>query len=136
MIVYKAKRKLLVFNNGTLLKTYSIALGKNPVGRKEYEGDFKTPEGAYTIYAKNPNSTYHKNLGISYPNALDKANAAFAGRPTGGDIKIHGCNKKLSFIGRLHRRVDWTHGCIALTDDEIDELYAHVQVGTRINIYP
>ena len=136
LVVYKSKRQLLAFSNGHLIKTYKIALGRNPIGHKEYEGDKKTPEGLYTIDAKNPHSGYHKNLGVSYPNQQDVENAERLGKPTGGDIKIHGLRNKTGYISKLHRWTDWTLGCIALTDQEVDELYNSVKIGTPIEIKP
>ncbi len=134
--VLKAKHQMRVYSKNELVKTYTIAIGLNPIGKKEYEGDKKTPEGHYTIYDKNPNSKYHKNLGISYPNATDKANAESLGKPPGGDVKIHGCNNKQSFLGKFQRWTDWTFGCVAVTNEEIDELYKHVAVGTPVSIVP
>ena len=136
LVVYKSKRQLLAYSNGTLIKTYKIALGGQPVGHKEFEGDKKTPEGFYTINDKNPHSGYHKNLGVSYPNQKDIANAKRHRKPAGGDIKIHGLRNKAGYIGKLHRWTDWTLGCIAVTDSEIDELYKAVKVGTSIEIKP
>lgn len=134
IVVIKSKRQLLVFSNGQLIKTYSIALGGNPTGDKQYEGDKRTPEGLYIINDKNANSSFHKNLGVSYPNQHDIQEARAIGRPPGGDIKIHGLKNGLGLIGKLHRLVDWTNGCIAVTNSEIDELFAHTPVGTPINI--
>ena len=136
LIVYKTKRQLLAYSNGHLTKTYKISLGRQPIGDKEYEGDKKTPEGLYFINDKNPNSVYHKNLGISYPDENDIKNAKRISKPTGGDIKIHGLRKKTGFISKFHRWFDWTLGCIALTDEEIDELYNAVKIGTPILIKP
>ncbi len=136
LVVYKSKRRLLAYSNGQLIKTYKIALGRQPVGHKEFEGDKKTPEGLYIINDKNPNSAYHKNLGVSYPNKKDVENAKRLGKPTGGDIKIHGLRNKTGYISKLHRWSDWTLGCIALTDQEVDELYYAVKVGTQIEIKP
>ena len=136
LVVYKSKRKLLAYADGKLIKTYTIALGRQPIGSKEFEGDRKTPEGSYIINAKNPYSGYHKNLGVSYPNQADIAHAKRLGKPTGGDIKIHGLRNKTGAIGKFHRWFDWTLGCIALTDQEIDELYHATEVGTRIEILP
>lgn len=136
LIVLKSKRQLLAYSNGELLKTYSIALGRAPMGDKEFEGDKKTPEGMYVINDKNPNSGYHKNLGISYPNAEDVENAKRLGKPPGGDVKIHGLRNGTGFIGKLHRLQDWTLGCIAVTNEEIDELYSAVAIGTPIEIKP
>ena len=136
LVVYKSKRQLLAYSNGELVKTYKIALGRQPVGDKEFEGDKKTPEGIYFINDKNPYSDYHKNLGISYPNKNDIENAKRLGKPTGGDVKIHGLRNKTGFISKFHRWYDWTFGCIAVTDEEIDELYKAVKVGTQIEIKP
>ena len=136
IVVNKSKREMLVYSNGQLLKTYKISLGKQPVGHKEFEGDNKTPEGVYSISDKNPNSGYHKNLGISYPDKDDLENARQLGKPAGGNIKIHGLRNGVGFIGKFHRWLDWTLGCIALTDKEIDELYEAVKIGTRIEIKP
>ncbi len=123
IVVKKDKREMYVFQKNTLLKTYKIALGLQPKGAKHYQGDMCTPEGLYFIKDKNPNSAYHKNLGISYPSNADKAFAARIGKATGGDVKIHGLPNGRGYIGSLHRVNDWTHGCIAVTNEEIDELF-------------
>lgn len=136
IIVYKSKHTLEAYSNNQLIVTYKIAIAKNPVGAKEYQGDLKTPEGAYTINDKNPNSGYHKNLGISYPNAQDIARAKQLGKPTGGDIKIHGLKNGQGYIGKFLRWKDWSNGCIALTDEEVDELYDHTLIGAIIEIKP
>ena len=134
IVVIKHRRQLIVYSKGIPLKTYRIALGKQPLGKKRFEGDMKTPEGTYYIDSKNPNSQYHKNLGISYPNREDQANARNHGRSAGGQIKIHGLKNGREFWGRLHRLFDWTRGCIAVTNEEIDELYQTVPIGTLIEI--
>ncbi|MHA3789846.1 L,D-transpeptidase family protein [Flavobacterium hauense] len=136
LVVYKSKRKMEAYANGSLVKTYDIALGKDPVGHKQCEGDNKTPEGSYIINARNPNSAYHKNLGVSYPNETDKANAVKLGKPAGGDIKIHGLKNGRGYIGKCHCLKDWTAGCIAVTNDEVDELYAAVKQNAEIEIFP
>ena len=135
IIVDKSDRTMQVFSEDNLLKTYSIAIGKNIRGKKEIKGDQKTPEGCYTIFNKNPHSQYHKNLGISYPNAEDKAHAKKLGKSAGGDIKIHGTGTKLGPLDVFHTWF-YTNGCIRVTNDEIDELYNSVLVGTKIDIYP
>ncbi|RRJ92561.1 L,D-transpeptidase family protein [Flavobacterium macacae] len=132
--VLKSQRKMLVYSEGELLKTYTISLGKNPIGHKEFEGDFKTPEGIYEINAKNPNSGYHKNLGVSYPNEKDIAHSKSLGKPTGGDIKIHGIRNGAGSISKFQRWKDWTAGCIAVTNEEMDELYESVKIGATIEI--
>jgi murein L,D-transpeptidase YafK len=128
LVVFKAKRQLLLYSQGKIFKTYKVALGKKPVGPKEKLGDKKTPEGRYVIDGHNPNSLFHKSIGISYPNKQDKA----LGR-TGGDIKIHGL--KID-IGKLHLLKNWTQGCIAVTNHEMDYIYDHVANKTPIFIYP
>jgi len=136
LVVYKSKRALLAYAHGKLLKSYRISLGGKPVGAKEIEGDLKTPEGLYYINDKNQHSGYHKNLGVSYPNEKDIAHAKTLGKTAGGDIKIHGLRNGMGFIGKLQRCVDWTFGCMALTNTEIDEIYRAVPIGTPIEINP
>jgi murein L,D-transpeptidase YafK len=134
ILVYKSRHELQAFSNSKLIVTYKIAIGKNAIGAKEYQGDLKTPEGMYTINDRNPNSGYHKNLGISYPNKQDVFRAKTLGRPTGGDIKIHGLRNGGGHVGKFHRWTDWTNGCIALDNAEMDELYDHVALGAPIEI--
>jgi len=134
ILVEKEARKLHVFAGDTLLKTYEIALGFFPEGHKEVEGDGKTPEGIYKIESKNPNSAYFLNLGVSYPNEADRAHAARLGKSPGGDIKIHGLPNGSGAIGKAHLLRDWTQGCIALTNPEMQELYDSVPIGTEIEI--
>jgi len=113
-----------------LLKSYNFELGFEPTGHKVFEGDGRTPEGAYRINRANPDSQFHLSLGISYPNASDRAYARRMGRSPGGDIFIHGTPKYLS------EKRDWTVGCIAVTNAEMEEIYSMVNVGTKIFIYP
>ena len=129
--VYKAQRRMVLLNNGTVLKSYDIALGGDPVGDKKFEGDRKTPEGQYYIDRRNPRSRFYLSLGISYPNAEDRADAEAVGKDPGGDIFIHGRAGQNRGKGP-----DWTVGCIALTDREIEQVYAMVRVGTPIFIFP
>lgn len=137
MVINKKDRELSVFNkNNKLLKKYKVALGFEPRGKKEFQGDGKTPEGTYYINDKNSKSIAHKNLGISYPNSEDVKNSLLIGKATGGDIKIHGLMNKWWFAGKTHRLFDWTNGCIAVNNYEIDELFANVSVGTKIIINP
>ena len=136
IIVEKSKRRLHLYFDDKLIKTYKISLGRHPVGDKEREGDKKTPEGHYVINDKNPNSGYYKNLGISYPNKQDIEQAKKSGKNPGGQIKIHGIKNGFGWIGRLHLLIDWTAGCIALTNNEIDELYEAIHIGTPIEIKP
>jgi len=128
--VHKADRKMYLLHNGDVLKTYDIALGGNPIGPKHFEGDGKTPEGLYYISHRNPRSRYHLSLGVSYPNDADRAYAAAAGKPPGGDIMIHG------WVKDTHGRDDWTAGCIAVKNKQIEKIYAMVNPGTPILILP
>lgn len=136
LIVMKSERQMWAYNQDKLVKIYPISLGKSPIGHKQFEGDKKTPEGIYRINERNPNSAYHKNLGISYPNAEDKAYAKLQGKSPGGLIKIHGLPNKFVNIGRQHLRQDWTDGCIAVTNEEIDELFNAVVHNAEIDIRP
>lgn len=128
--VHKSERKMYLISGNTIIKEYDVALGKNPVGQKQFEGDGKTPEGAYYISHKNPKSQYHLSLGISYPNRQQVEYARAQGKPPGGDIFIHGGPPR-----PVNKR-DWTAGCIAVTDEEIEEIYAMVKPGTVIHILP
>lgn len=134
--VDKSERKLFAYYQNKLIKTYKIALGGNPKGHKQFEGDQKTPEGIYSIESKNPNSDYHKNLGVSYPNEQDIKFAKAHGKSPGGAIKIHGLPIGWGGLGKYHYLKDWTLGCIAVNNDEIDELYKAVKIGTKIKIKP
>lgn len=136
LVVYKSKRIMHAYSGKVLIKTYHIALGGNPVGPKEFEGDQKTPEGTYTINDRNPHSVCYKNLGISYPNAVNIQRAKQLDKSPGGAIKIHGLSSKNKFLGKFHRYFDWTAGCIGVTNQEIDELYTAVTIGSPIVIKP
>ncbi len=136
IVVYKGERKMLAFKNNQLVKTYHISLGNQPIGAKQFQGDGKTPEGLYYINGKNPNSDYHKNLGVSYPTDAERAWAREFGRSAGGEIKIHGFPNGYTHIDRIRLPHDWTIGCIAVTNKEIDELYELVEIGTPILITP
>ena len=136
LVVHKSKREMIAYSKGQSIKTYTISLGKVPVGAKDREGDLKTPEGTYYINDKNPNSGYYKNLGISYPNEKDIAKAKSLGAPTGGDIKIHGLRNDRGYIHKFPRRFNWTNGCIAVTNTEMEELYQAVSIGAKIEIKP
>jgi murein L,D-transpeptidase YafK len=128
--VHKSENKMFLLSGNRVLKTYKIHLGGNPVGPKQFEGDGKTPEGVYRITHRNPNSAYHLSLGISYPNDANRAFAAANGKQTGGDIFIHGENSRGSSRG------NWTAGCIAVSNRQIEEIFAMVNPGTPINILP
>lgn len=134
IVVEKSARKLSVFANGERLKSYQIALGLNPVGAKEEEGDNKTPEGVYKIDSRNPQSNFHLGLHISYPSDADQTRAAEHGVNAGFDIMIHGIQNGRGWIGAFHRLHDWTAGCIALTDEEMEELWRVTPDGTTVEI--
>ena len=134
--VLKAARRLELKRDGRLLKSYRVALGFAPEGHKEREGDGRTPEGGYTIDARNPKSAFHLSLRVSYPDERDKAHAAALGVSPGGDIFIHGQPNGLRRWFNGHPRRDWTVGCVAVTDAEIREIWSLVPTGARIVIRP
>lgn len=130
--VYKSERLLMLDGAQGVLKTYPMGLGFAPVGHKQFEGDGRTPEGSYFIDRRNPNSLFHLSIGISYPNAADRAFAKAQGKSPGGDIFIHGGPRK--GIDPVDKR-DWTAGCIAVTDRQIEQVYAMVRNGTPVDIF-
>ncbi|MGX8009203.1 L,D-transpeptidase family protein [Mesorhizobium sp. ORM8.1] len=132
--VEKSQRQLQLIGGGQILRNYSIALGGDPVGHKHREGDERTPEGRYVLDWRNPNSVAHKSIHISYPNADDVAAARSRGIDPGGFIMIHGQPNGFGWTGRLLQMVDWTDGCIAVTDSDIDEIWTMVADGTPIEI--
>jgi murein L,D-transpeptidase YafK len=136
VLIEKEERRLTLLSKGEVIKRYKIALGGNPVGPKERQGDHKTPEGTYIIDSRNRNSGYHLSLHISYPNEQDKTRAKKLGVSPGGDIMIHGIKNGLSWVGGSHADVDWTKGCIAVTDEEMEEIYQLVPTGTVVEIRP
>jgi tetratricopeptide (TPR) repeat protein len=136
VLIEKIERRLTLLSKGEVIKTYKIALGGNPVGPKERQGDNRTPEGTYIIDSRNSDSGYHLSLHISYPNEKDKMRAKELGASPGGDIMIHGIKNGLSWIGASHAEVDWTKGCIAVTDEEMEEIYKLVPNGTIVEIRP
>ena len=136
VVIEKALRQMTLMSNGEAFKSYKIALGGNPVGRKERKGDNKTPEGIYFIEGRNRSSQYHLSLRISYPNEYDRKRARELGVSTGGDIMIHGLKNGFSQTGESHVLSDWTEGCIAVTNEEIDEIDKLVPDGTIVEILP
>jgi L,D-peptidoglycan transpeptidase YkuD (ErfK/YbiS/YcfS/YnhG family) len=136
VLIEKKERRLTLLSKGEVIKTYKIALGGNPVGPKERQGDNKTPEGIYIIDSRNGNSDYHLSLHISYPNEKDQMRAKELGVSPGGDIMIHGIKNGFSWVGPSHAEVDWTNGCIAVTDQEMEEIYRFVPNGTIVEIRP
>lgn len=136
ILVEKSARRLSLLSQNQLLKSYRIALGFQPEGKKQQEGDGRTPEGIYRIDYKNPNSGYHLSLHLSYPNRDDLNNAKNLSVSAGGNIMIHGMKNGLGRIGKLHQLLDWTAGCIALTDREMDEVWQAVAEETIVEIRP
>jgi murein L,D-transpeptidase YafK len=136
VVVYKRERKLVLLSQGKELRTYKIALGSEPVGPKARQGDHRSPEGVYTLDSRNPNSRFYKAFHISYPNSSDIAAAKKLGVSAGGDIMLHGLPKEYAWVGREHTLRDWTDGCIAVTNEEMDEIWNLVRVGTPIEIKP
>ncbi|QYX58563.1 L,D-transpeptidase family protein [Roseovarius sp. SCSIO 43702] len=130
----KSERRLTVYRDGEALRSYEVALGPEPEGHKRRQGDGRTPEGEYRIDRRNPQSAFHLSLGIDYPRPQDRARAAEAGVSPGGDIFFHGQPNLLPHIER--RAGDWTEGCIALTNAEIEELWRVTPIGTRVVIRP
>ncbi len=136
ILIEKKERRLTLISNGKALKTYKIALGGNPNGPKERQGDNKTPEGTYVIDSRNRDSRYHLSLHISYPNEKDKKRAKELGVSPGGDIMIHGIKNGFSWVGDFHTDIDWTKGCIAVKDEEIEEIDKLAPNGTIVEIRP
>lgn len=136
VVVFKSQRELRLMRKGELLKMYKISLGGNPIGPKERQGDSRTPEGLYAISGRNAGSRFHLSLRISYPRPEQSAEAKKAGRNPGGDIFIHGLPNGWGSIGKGHLLKDWTDGCIALTNPEIEEIWRAVPNGTVVEIKP
>jgi len=136
VIVYKHQRKLVLLSKGREVRSYKIALGGEPVAPKTRLGDHRTPEGSYVLDSRNPNSRFYKAFHISYPNAKDTAAAKKSGVNPGGEIMLHGLPKAYAWVGKAHVLHDWTDGCIAVTNEEMDEMWELVRVGTPIDIKP
>lgn len=134
VVVEKSAHGLSLFKDGHLMRTYRVALGRGGMEAKAREGDARTPEGAYVIDRRNPRSCCHLALHISYPSAADIAAARARGVNAGSDIEIHGLRRGMGWVGSLHRIIDWTDGCIAVTDSEMDEIWRAVPDGTPIVI--
>jgi murein L,D-transpeptidase YafK len=132
VVVMKADRRMYLMHHDKVLRDFRIDLGFAPDGHKQFEGDGRTPEGRYTIDRRNPNSNYHLSLGISYPNANDREVASSMGLTAGGDIFIHGGPRR----GIDRSGPDWTAGCIAVKNREMEDIYAMVRDGTPIDIFP
>ena len=136
ILILKSAHTMTLESSGQPLKRYNVALGGQPTGAKHQQGDHKTPEGTYLVDAKNAHSQFYKALHLSYPNAQDRLQARKLGVSPGGDVEIHGLGKQYGWIGARHRLSDWTDGCIAVTNEEIEEIFRLVPTGTPVDIRP
>jgi murein L,D-transpeptidase YafK len=136
ILILKKDHLLELIAGGKVIRTYHVALGRGGLHPKEKEGDARTPEGHYVIDTRNAQSHYYKALHVSYPDAADRQRAARLGVSPGGEIMIHGLPHGMGFLGSLHRLYDWTLGCVAVTDQEIDEIWTMAPVGTPVEIRP
>ena len=134
VFVDKSARTLQLLSDNEIIKSYHIALGGNPVGHKQQQGDKRTPTGSYILDYKNEKSKFYRSIHVSYPNAADKARAKSRGFSPGGDIMIHGQKNGFGHLAAINQQRDWTDGCIAVTDNEMDEIMAAVEIGTPIEI--
>jgi len=136
VVVDKSEAKLFLMKGGEILKEYHVAMGANPKGHKLQEGDERTPEGKYVLDYKKADSTYYKAIHISYPNEADKMRAENSGVNPGGFIMIHGQRNGLGWMSFITQWFNWTDGCIAVTNKEMDEIWKAVDIGTPIEIRP
>ena len=136
IVVHKANRTLDLYSGGEIVRTYHVSLGRSPVGPKTQAGDGRTPEGNYRLDYRKLDSSFHRALHISYPSAADISGASARGVAPGGNVMVHGMKNRLGWIGRAHRLIDWTDGCVAVTDSEIEEILGAVPDGTPITIVP
>lgn len=132
--VDKSEHRMTVFANGSAVRTFQVAIGRGGLGPKVRQGDGRVPEGNYLINGRNPQSAYHLSLRIGYPTPAQAAAARRQGIDPGGDIMIHGLPNGRSWIGERHRLADWTQGCVAVTNEEMDWLWQAVPDGTPIEI--
>ena len=135
IVVTQSDHTLTLYHDQIKLQSYKVSLGSSP-GPKQQAGDRKTPEGLYVVDAKNSSSKFHRAFHVSYPNTADRQRAQKLGKDPGGDIEIHGQMNSLAWLGPMARHFDWTAGCIALTNDEIDAIWPIVPVGTTVEIKP
>lgn len=136
VVIEKGERRLTLLSNGKPVRSYRVALGASPKGQKRFEGDQRTPEGVYTVDFRNANSGFYRALRISYPNEADRVRALEAGMSPGGQIMIHGLKNGQGWLGERHLADDWTNGCVAVTNAEIDEIWSLVNLGTPVEIKP
>ncbi|MBP2280494.1 murein L,D-transpeptidase YafK [Psychrobacter sp. PL15] len=134
VFVDKSERTLQLLSDDKVIKSYRIALGGNPIGHKQQQGDKRTPIGRYTLDYKNEKSKFYRSIHVSYPNAADKARAKALGVSPGGDIMIHGQTNGRGHLASVTQQRDWTEGCIAVTNDEMDDIMAMVELGVAIEI--
>jgi murein L,D-transpeptidase YafK len=136
VLVLKKEHKMELFSGETVIRTYTVALGRGGLAPKQRQGDHLTPEGLYQIDRRNKNSRFYLALHVSYPNEIDRERARKLGVDPGGDIMIHGITNGLGWLGSMQHMVDWTNGCIAVTDAEMDEIWLLVPDGIPIEIRP
>jgi len=136
VVIEKGRRTLTLFAGERQLAAFQVALGREPFGRKLCQGDNRTPEGLYRVSGRKENSRFHRALRLSYPSERDLDRAREAGCEPGGDIMIHGLKEDWAFLGKRHRRIDWTKGCIAVTNEEIERIWAMVPDGVEVEIRP
>lgn len=136
IVIVKSTHTMTIYNHARILGEYKVALGRGGIGPKVQQGDHKTPEGQYAVDSRNAHSAFHLALHLSYPNAQDRDRAARSNLNPGGSIEIHGLPSHFAWLGWLANSVDWTDGCIAVTDKEIEEIWRIVPNGTRVDILP
>ncbi len=136
VLVIKSKSRLYLMRKGEVFASFRVSFGRNPKGHKQHQGDGRTPEGRYTLGYKNSNSSFYKSIHISYPNATDRKNAKQRGVDPGGDIMIHGQRNRWGWLSPIAQLFNWTNGCIALSDRNMDAVWKAVDVGTPIEIRP
>ncbi len=136
ILIFKKDHVMELLAGGKVIRTYKVALGRGGLAPKQSEGDARTPEGHYTIDSRNAASRFYKALHISYPDAEDRKRAASHGVAPGGAIMIHGLPNGMARLGAVHRAYDWTAGCVAVTDTEMDEIWNLVPIGTAVEIRP
>ena len=136
IVVVKSTHIMTLYRGDEPLHQYKVALGRGPKGPKKRQGDHKTPEGQYVVDSKNAHSRFHLALHLSYPNAEDRGRAAQEHVNPGGDVEIHGLPSTFAFFGSLQSAIDWTDGCIAVSNAQIEEIWKLVPVGTKVEILP
>lgn len=136
VLVLKKERKLQLLSQGKMIRSYKVALGGDPIGPKTRQGDHKTPEGVYMLDSRNPHSQFYKSIHISYPSAREREAARQRGVSPGGDVFVHGLPNGYGWVASSHRLKDWTDGCVAVTNAEMDEIWQAVADGTPIEIRP